>query len=547
MPDIDSTLADQSVNRGARAFSPPGAATSVIDLGEQREQRRKPGRPPKKPADGTAVGTEAPKPPAPTIQLQIARAACSGEVGGEMRADAQGVIWRWSAGIWQIVEKVDGERNTATWLENHAIDRYTTTSVEGGWKQTVRRIFTTCPRKPSPDRGRIVMAMDGGYLEVEKTGRIIAHAPQRDMGLTFKIARVTCPASPGAEYKPKPVPPASRFGKFLAEAQPDEQTRRLVQEQCALSFTGVAHRSIAYWFGDGGNGKSVMQDILAGFHARPVSLNLHRIGEQHGMEQVIGASLLLVAETIHGARWPVDRLKALTSGDPLPIKCMYESEITYAATACMFMISNADAAYDDASDGIADRLVPVRWATKPKHKINRLQDIILKEEPELVLDWFLEGLQRIALRGGEMMPREEWPESVRRGLSDTRRANDPVRRCVEENGWHYAADLPKRPKADVWSAWETWCRDEGLVDRYGNGPMKTPAELHKALRALGGHGFRDMPQNEVLGRDADRVPACRIAFDLDDARDLRDREAAAAAAREKAPKLVTVAPSEIPL
>jgi len=316
---------------------------------------------------------------------------------------------------------------------------------------------------------------------------------------------------------------------------PDPAEQALLQEQCAITLTGRANELIIWWSGGGRNGKSTMLKVLAAFHPSPRPMVMHELGDRFGLEDIVGASLLMVSEVDPEKKMPVDRLKALSSGDPSRVQRKGLGSIGYINVADTLVTANEGPRYHDSSNGFSRRLCPLEWrhTITEDQKVEGLARRIIEEEPGIVLDWLLAGLQRIAKRGG-FMPESEWPGSVARQKMLITHDNDVVRRCVDEEGWVYDPGLPKRPRDELWAAWLDWCESAGLMDN-GHPPIRTPNQLMRQLRKLGEpHHFREADLTEKIGTGADRIPACRIALGPDDAAQLRAKAAREAKMRAEA-------------
>jgi hypothetical protein len=480
-----------------------------------------------------AAAPAAPKEKGPSVEMLVAKEAARGGLLGELalgeqREDAPAPVWRWTGRLWQLIEEERAYAEITHWLMTQASEKVQERTVKGSWRITRWHLAKAAGRKPMPNPKRIMLALRGGYLEVA-ANQIIGRQPSKDAGLSFEI-QASCPVAAGGAHTPQPVPAGSLFGRFLAMSMPDAAEQGLLQEQCALTLTGRANEMIAWWHGGGRNGKSTMLKLLAAFHPSPRPLVLHELGDRFGLEDIVGASLLMVSEVDPEKKMPVDRLKALSSADPVRVQRKGLGSIAYINTADTIVAANEMPRYHDSSNGFARRLCPLEWRhwIADDQVIADLGKRIIDEESGVVLDWLLIGLQRIAKRGG-FMPENEWPGSVARQKMLIVHDNDVVRRCVDEEGWVYDPDLPKRPRAELWAAWLDWCESAGLMDN-DRPPIRTPNQLMRQLRKLGEpHHFRDADLTEKIGTGPDRIPACRISLGIEDAAKLRakaDREAA---------------------
>lgn len=469
----------------------------------------------------------------PTTALQIAREACDGRLMGELRGEATGgVVWRWHDGIWSSVIPDRGRQAALDWLERHAPAEYTPKKATDAWSAARDRLTQRGQIRTSTVGRRIIVPTKTAYLEVCGDGRIVALAPDKELGLYHRID-IAPAATPGAEYTPAEIPAASLFGRFLSQAMPDQDVRRLVQEQCALTFVPGPVRSVLWMFGTGGNGKGVLSRIIQRLHAVPVAMDLHQLSSPTHRAKAIGATLLTVSEVGERRPWDVSTWKALVAGDALDVRKLYSDGFTYCNTAKMIVDAQNPPYFEDKSNGAPDRLVPVRFGADiaQSDRIIGLADRIIDEELHLVADWILAGLQRVARRGGSPMPRDEWPAEVLAIWRGIQRHNDPLKDWIAEVGVVYDATLPLRPRDEIVNAWAAWAEEIGYTDASGGQRLHGLA-FWNAMRRVPGFDALLAATDERCG--ATRKRACRIALGPEDAAHLRAKAAHEAKARAEA-------------
>lgn len=475
----------------------------------------------------------------PSVELRLARVACAGALCGELRVDESGrEIWRWDGGIWQAVAADEGRAKALAWIEKNAPDQYRPKTAENAWATVGPRLSEDGKTKPAARTRRIIVPTRTAYLEVLDDGRIVASAPDRELGLHHRLD-IETGTRQGTEYRPQEVPEASRFGRYLAQALPDPAIRALVQEQVALTMTPGPQRSVLWMFGPAGGGKGTMSTIIQRMHVRSEAVDLHRLDEAEQRYKCVGASLLTCSEVGEKKSWAEAPWKAMVAGDAIDVRQLYGQAFTYRWTGKMVIDAQQPPYFEDKTRGVADRLVPVLFGSvaTDKERTIDLANCILDEELHLVADWVLAGLQRIAKRGGKPMPREEWPEQCRAILEGTRTNNDPLREWLVEVNVTCDETLPARPKSEVEAAWAAWAEDNGYTDAF-NKPKLTGRSFWTAIRKM-----PEMLQL-ITGAQDETVPdpkkpgcrtrACRIALGPEDAARLRAKAAHEAKARAEA-------------
>ena len=399
-----------------------------------------------------AVAAPAAKPKkakGPTAAVEVAARAVGG-AWGDLAADDDAAMWRWDGALWAPVERRDGIAKTSAWLYTARPDDATRSKACDAWDFACDVVAQRKARKPAPCATRVILPTRDAYLDVQTDGRIIAIAPDRALGLTHSIA-APCPVAVGAEHTPSEPPASSLFGRFLARCLPDPAVRALVQEQCALTFTGPAARVAAWWCGSGSNGKDTLARIVAAFHARVSSLDMHRLADRFHIAPAMGASLIVVSEVSEASAWDEEKFKTLSAGEPISIEKKGKDGATARMRAKWLITAQQPPFYRDKTDGVRLRIIPVRWTETltERERVPDFDGIVIEQEAAIVLDWILVGLRRIVARGGKMPPRDEWPHAVRALWEGTRENNDPLRAWLNSARVVFDPNARATPKAEA--------------------------------------------------------------------------------------------------
>ncbi|WP_448670476.1 DNA primase family protein [Pseudoxanthomonas mexicana] len=379
-------------------------------------------------------------------------------LAGRWAADDMGV-YQWKSTHWELVPEKVSRRLSNAFLHQHFPDKASNAMSRDMWLYAADHLASNSPL-PKAVPSRSVVPCLNGYIHVDSSGAACFEAADSQFGLTY-VVNATVNGRHGADYQPSAVPTNSMFGTFLASALPDDDVRRLVQEQCALSLIQGPHQIAFWWFGTGGNGKGVMTSILQKFHQRCATVWLNKLSDPSRLTDCVNASLILTPEVARG-RWDEEEWKALTGGDPLQAKFLYKDPIRFINRAIHIICSNDRPWVTDVSDAVYRRLCFVEWTQSSGSyvRIDNLDEKIMANEANVVLDWLLEGLQRIAQRGGKFMPEAEWPQSIRTLKGMIRRSND----CI--GAWSEACQVSGShdrltPKAAIYESYAQWCKDDG--------------------------------------------------------------------------------------
>lgn len=408
------------------------------------------------------AGTVAKSEKKPTVSFEWAELVLAGTYG-EYAYDAQGdtgigVLYRWNDTYW--------EEHSLELMKLVCADWFHTTYPERAEEQRVNNACKYAQlligkKKPLAAKTKdYVLAVKGAYLFIEADGRVMVHAPDKTLGITH-AARAGVSTPIGSEHVPQDVPDDSLFGQFLQTSLPDQSVRELVQELCAMTFLPRSLHKAAWFWGEGRNGKGVLSKLVQMFHARPVTLSMHRLGADFGLETIVGASLLVVDEVAR-KRWDEEVFKPLVSGDAVQVNRKHLKSLpTYYNHATLMICSNDPPFITDNSNGVHERICTVRWdVVIPEEKrVVDLEQKIMDQEAHIFLDWILQGIQRILKRGGFRRERD-LPGAVLEQKRQLRELNDPIGAWVNECGVTYDP-TESIEKKRAYQAFADWCEADG--------------------------------------------------------------------------------------
>jgi putative DNA primase/helicase len=211
--------------------------------------------------------------------------------------------------------------------------------------------------------------------------------------------------------------------------------------------------------GGGANGKSKFVRTIAaalGDYAATTDAHLLLDGQRHraGQPELVrlrGAWLLLAGETGEGDRLNVALVKALSGGDTIACRLLYENAIVeFVPVFSPWLVTNHRPAIREQSEAIwrRVRLVPFTVTIPRRDRDPALQGKLLAELAG-VLAWIVEGA-RLYLDEGLAAP-----DAVDSATKTYRDEEDVVGRFVADRCdvgrtlWEAASDL--------YRAWKSWC------------------------------------------------------------------------------------------
>lgn len=421
------------------------------------------------------------KPPA--LECLFSESLCRGYYGLGMWAAHESdatdtVIHKWTGTYWQAKNTAGGVREAFRWLKRKAPHAAKAKTAEQCW----HAVCVDMPdRNPLPqiDKRRAIVPCADTYIEVLPVG-FQALSPDPAMGMVHAI-KIASTAVPGRPYRPQKLPEGSRFYKFLAHALPNPAVRALVQEHCGMTLLPGNYSQAAWWYGEAGSGKSTLAELVEAMHRQSVRLNLETLGDRFSLEPLIGASLILVDE-VECEKWHEGRFKSLVSGNGVGIDRKNEKALaSYHSRAKWLITSNNPPFVRDKSNGVWRRLSVVEWRhSVPEGKrIDDFHLVLLEEEGKLILDWMLEGAQRIVERG-RLLADHELPEEARQAKQNARNNSDSVRAWADEMrvSRHTGSWMPL---SKVYDEFKTWC----IVQGFEANEILTSRQFWRGMSAAG--------------------------------------------------------------
>lgn len=209
---------------------------------------------------------------------------------------------------------------------------------------------------------------------------------------------------------------APKFEKFLREVLPDPKDSCNVQEFFGSCFApAINHEKLLYLYGQtGSNGKTTILKILSAAIGREnvVNMSLESLllppdsGTGEASRAALEGKILNVCGEVGKKLGNSTILKQLSSREALTVRSPYEKEphtLAAGSYARLCFSCNELPVFAGAYKAEARRFLFVNFTQQiTGDKVNRgLADEIIAEELPGVLNWIIQGLQRIARQGGK--------------------------------------------------------------------------------------------------------------------------------------------------
>lgn len=361
-------------------------------------------------------------------------------------------LYKWQGNYYQQQAKQEAKELAFAWLEQQAPDKARDSMAEECRKTALLKA-NKLPDRPTDT----YIPLRDGWLMVDDFGNYLNIEPDREIGITYLINADL--KSDYGLYKPKAQKANSLFSNFLNKSLPDKEVQSLLQEFCGSTLLGdTRFQKAIVNIGEGSNGKSVFLEIISALHEKISSIRLDSL-EGFGLSNLIDTSLVIAAEAPKkGLNEEI--LKACITGDMVSVEGKHKDIVDYKPTAKWVIACNRFPKIQDESNGLWRRLFIIEWKIVIEEgsaeQIRNLSQKIISNELKDVLDWCLEGLTRLMLRG-----KFDPPKSVLLATEKEKIENNNVISFVEDT-FLEASQTETTKKDSIYNRYKDYCEKKNL-------------------------------------------------------------------------------------
>ena len=175
-----------------------------------------------------------------------------------------------------------------------------------------------------------------------------------------------------------------------------QQKEMLIQEWFGycLDRSLNLHKALVL-YGDGGNGKSVILDVLAAMVPYHTRLEWHELNEQRNLERLAGSWVNIATEISYKDNTGTTGFKKAVAGETLTANPKYKKPFDFKPYAKFAFATNGLPMVDDVSNGVFRRLMVISLNNSFVGRENwNLTSELLKEMPGII-QWAITGLNRL--------------------------------------------------------------------------------------------------------------------------------------------------------
>lgn len=267
----------------------------------------------------------------------------------------------------------------------------------------------------------------------------------------------------GLEFDYDGEAPTPKFWhRFLASLRLDPEVLLLAQEIFGyLLVCDTSQQKIFICCGPPRSGKGTIARILAKIIGarNTCAPTFTSLGENFGLQSLIGKTVAILSDVRIGnranVRAIVENLLRISGEDLVNVPRKYKSDFMGTLNTRFLLISNELPGLSDASGALANRLVPLVLTESFLGREDPTLTSQLSTELPGILNWAIEGWQRLQDRGYFKLPRT----SIE-ALGQVQDLSSPLKVFVREN---CALDANSfEYKADVYRCYRVWCDEMGM-------------------------------------------------------------------------------------
>jgi len=255
-----------------------------------------------------------------------------------------------------------------------------------------------------------------------------------------------------------PFADCPEFKKALQRIQKESQ---FLQEFAGYSLTPDTSHEIAVWLqGVPGSGKST---ILEGFKAmlgsRSAKLGLTDIERsKFALCNLPGKTLIYSAEQPESFITASYIVNEIISGETITVERKYYDAIEILPIAKIIWAMNDLPRVSSANDGIMRRVKVIKFPSLPENQKSIELKECIKTEGAGILNWALEGLDRLRKRGKFLVP-----QSIQDATKDFQAHNDIPKMFLDDIGAviNLLDNLCRTGAQDLYNEYKDWCFKNG--------------------------------------------------------------------------------------
>ncbi len=262
------------------------------------------------------------------------------------------------------------------------------------------------------------------------------------------------------DYDPA-APQPHRWLQFLEETHPnDDESVATLQEMIGYLLTpDNRHQMMFHLMGASRSGKGTTARLLGQLVGRSNigAASLSSLGGEFGLESIADKPVVILGDvkvTGQDSGRAVERLLSITGDDDVPVNPKGRKQYT-ARLPCRFvMVANALPVLRDDAQALRNRTILITFKESFVGREDRDLDEKLNAELPGIMNWALEGLDRLRSRGEFIQPRASLDDLAQLAELTAPEMVFAQECCVID-------PAAKEANGDLYAAWTSWCGRRG--------------------------------------------------------------------------------------
>lgn len=263
-------------------------------------------------------------------------------------------------------------------------------------------------------------------------------------------------------YSYDPAAKSPRFDKFLSEVLPNREVRLALAEfvgYCLVPNEALSLEKMAIALGNGNNGKSVFSFLVVALlgSKNVTNYSLGSITDQHGYyRSMLNGKYLNISFEMNDIKDKA-MFKTLASGEPVEARLPHGRPFIMRKYSRLMVNANSLGKDVEITDGFFRRylIFPFNVKIKEEDQDKELASTIIKFELGGILNWAIEGLQRLMFQQ-RFTEASEMGEALKQYIEDS----DSVRQFVIDHNFSHS-DRPYALKG-LYQKYAGYCEELGF-------------------------------------------------------------------------------------
>lgn len=280
-------------------------------------------------------------------------------------------------------------------------------------------------------------------------------------------------------FEYNPLSELKYFQRYFDTSLPDESLQKVLAECVGSIFIKnevLKLEKMPLLYGSGQNGKSVFFEVINALlgEENVSNYSLENLTDQSGYYRAMISKKLLNYASEFSTKINITMMKQLASGEPLDARLPYGNPIIVRDYAKLMFNTNNLPERTENTDAFFRRflLIPFNKKIDEKDQDKQLAQKIIDNELSGVLNWVLEGLQRLLIQ-----KRFSESEAAEKALKQYRAESNTVFLWMQENGWKNSNGIGYLPLSELYGFYRSYCIASGYW-------YQDLTKFRKALEAL---------------------------------------------------------------